>query len=237
MSFSPPCPQHHPWPTTDAQETLIEWLSQQISSYSPQISAHKCRILIFAFRNSTQSLCPKLYLKFQQCTRNSRNGCVWPTWETWTQAELENTWQILLLKACQSHESGMLLWQAHALLFKRSEDQSSMVQVSEPPFFQVLLYPKHSWCHSMHKLLMCWNINLLMTISHQLALEKGNCEMFLSTYLSFFHYACLSHKKKKKQWHLFQVWKWFVNPEKKMSSSEELRLAMSSNCGGWLISP
>lgn len=75
--------------------------------------------------------------------------------------------------------------------------------------------PKHPWCLSMHKTLMCWAIKLLMTISHWLALKKGNCAMFLSTYLSFFHYVHLSHKKKKRQWqwHLFQVW-WFANPEK-----------------------
>lgn len=42
--------------------------------------------------------------------------------------------------------------------------------------------------------------------------------MFLSTYLSFFHYVRPSQQKKEKkkkqwQWHLFQVWG-FASPEK-----------------------
>lgn len=70
----------------------------QSADLNPQTSnSHEFEIS----RNYTQSLEPKLDLKFQQSTRNSGNGCAGLTWETWTRAELQNAWHILFPKACQ----------------------------------------------------------------------------------------------------------------------------------------
>ena len=66
MSHPPLCSQDNLWPTAGTQETFVEWLSQQTlllqsADLNPQISnSHEFEMS----RNYTQSLEPKLDLKF-----------------------------------------------------------------------------------------------------------------------------------------------------------------------------
>lgn len=116
------CPQHNSWPTAGAQETFVERLSSQISSYSQQISVYKAEFS-FSRQGKTVSHRGLNYMrKFQQCLRNSGNGCVWDQPE---KPEPRLNWKILSIFCCwkpaSPRVSGTLSWQACALSFKRSE--------------------------------------------------------------------------------------------------------------------
>lgn len=98
--------------------------------------------------------------KFQQFSRNSGKGYFCLIWKTWTQTELENTWHTWLLKARQLQWEWARFRDESALLCKRSGIRVLQAGWVSPNSFQILACHKHSWCHSTHKLLMCWGMYL-----------------------------------------------------------------------------
>lgn len=93
----------------------------------------------------------------------------------------------------------------------------SKLQMRDSSFLQILTCPKHSRCHSTHKLLIRWGSNLLssevgwQSITRWL-LKRPTGKYFLA-YTSASSTIC--EWITKKQWHLFQVQKWFMCSSKK----------------------
>ena len=111
--------------------------------------------------------------------------------------------------------TGMLLWQTRALLFKSETwvlDEWTFICSNShlSRTFLVSLYPQASNTLGQESFIF-WRG---MTISYSLTLKRPTVKCsFAYIQASSIVYVWVT----KKQWHLFQVQKWFANPKKKKS--------------------